>query len=167
MSERAKALRANSSPVERRMWRLLHGFRTGGYHFRKQAPIGPYTVDMACHHAKLVIEIDGDTHGSDAARRNDARRDAFLCGEGYTVLRISNSEVMTNSDGVYQLVAQALDGKPKQPRVAHPLPNPPHKGEGVPPSLRQPPASTSPLVGEVAQPGASAPSEAGRGDRDV
>ena len=171
MSERAKALRADSSPVERRMWRLLYAFRTGGYHFRKQVPIGPYTVDIACHHAKLIIEVDGDTHGTDTARRNDARRDAFLKGEGYTVLRISNSEVMTNSDGVYQLVAIALAGKPKQPRVAHPLPNPPHKGEGALPSLghhlSQPPAPTAPLVGEVAQLGAPAPSEAGRGDVDV
>lgn len=171
MSERAKALRADSSPVERRMWRLLYTFRTGGYHFRKQVPIGPYTVDMACHHAKLIIEVDGDTHGTDTARRNDARRDAFLRGEGYTVLRISNSEVMTNSDGVYQLVALALEGRPKQQRAAHPLPNPPHKGEGVPSGMRQhlaqPPAPTSPLVGEVAQLGAQAPSAAGRGDIDV
>ena len=171
MSDRAKALRANSSPIERRMWRLLYAFRTGGYHFRKQVPIGPYTVDMACHHAKLVIEVDGETHGSDSARRNDARRDAFLRAEGYTVLRISNSEVVRNPDGVYQMVVMALEGRPKQQRKAHPLPNPPHKGEGVPSSLRhhlaQPPAPTSPLVGEVAQLGASAPSEAGRGDCDV
>lgn len=153
MSERAKALRANSSPVERRMWRLLYTFRTGGYHFRKQVPIGPYTVDMARHHAKLDIEVDGDTRGSDTARRNDARRDAFLRGEGYTVLRVDNSEVMTNPDGVDQLIAMALDGRPKQPRVAHPLPNPPHKGEGALSGLRhdlsQPPAPTSPLVGEA------------------
>lgn len=147
------------------MWRLLYTFRTGGYHFRKQVPIGPYTVDMACHHAKLVIEVDGDTHGSDTARRNDARRDAFLRGEGYTVLRIPNSEVVRNPDGVYQMVAIALEGRPKQQRVGHPLPNPPHKG--ALPSLRQPPVPTSPLVGEVAQLGASAPSEAGRGDTDV
>jgi very-short-patch-repair endonuclease len=166
-------LRANSSPIERRLWRLLYTFRTGGYHFRKQSPIGPYTVDMACHHAKLVIEVDGDTHGSDSAKRNDARRDAFLHGEGYTVLRITNDDVVHNPDGVYQLIALALEGKPKQPRVGRPLPSPPHKGEGVPSSLRldlsqlptgttaihylsHPPADTSPLVGE-----------AGRGDSDV
>lgn len=164
---RAQDLRANSSPIERRMWRLLYAFRTGGYHFRKQVPIGPYTVDMACHHARLVIEVDGDTHGSATAIRNDARRDAFLRGEGYTVLRIPNSEVMKNPDGVYQLVASALEGRPKQQRAVHPLPNPPHKGEGVRSSLRRPPAPTSPLVGEVAQLGALAPSEAGRGDTNV
>ena len=160
MTGRSRMLRANSSPIERRMWRLLYTFRTGGYHFRKQTPIGPYTVDMACHHAKLVIEVDGDTHGSDSARRNDARRDAFLASEGYTVLRVTNSDVVSNPDGVYHLVAQALEGRPKQPRVGHPLPNPPHKGEGALSGLRhdrpQAPADTSPLVGE-----------AGRGDADV
>ena len=128
---RAKQLRANSSPVERRMWRILWGFRTNGYHFRKQAKIGPYTVDMACHHAKLVIEVDGATHGTDAAQRQDARRDAFLKAEGYTVLRIPNREVLRNPDGVYDAVAHALVGRPKNRRSAHPLPNPPHKGEGA------------------------------------
>src|SRR5690606_16505012 len=77
-TERARQLRLNSSVAERRMWRILHVFRTGGYHFRKQAQIGPYYADIACHHAKLVVELDGDTHGTDAAARRDRRRDAFL-----------------------------------------------------------------------------------------
>jgi len=44
-TERARQLRANSSVAERRMWRILHSWRTGGYHFRKQAQIGPYYAD--------------------------------------------------------------------------------------------------------------------------
>ncbi len=143
MITRAKILRATSSPVERRMWQLLHAFRTGGYHFRKQVPIGPYTVYMACHHARLVIEVDGNTHGTDQARRADAKRDAFLAAEGYTVLRISNYDVVGNPDGVFELISRTLAGRLKQPRATR-LPGP---------DLALSPAPTSPLVGE-----------AGRGD---
>ena len=151
---RAQALRKNSSPIERKMWRLLFAFRTNGYHFRKQAPIGQYVVDFACHHAKLIIEVDGDTHGTALAMRADARRDDFLRSQGYMVLRFPNGDVVRNSRGVFETVERALRGKPTNHRVGHPLPVPPHKGEG---DLTAIPAEgqkhaeggTSPLVGEA------------------
>ncbi len=111
-----KNLRANSTAPERRMWRLLYPFRTGGFHFRKQEQIGPFYVDFACHHAGLVIEVDGETHYVDGARQRDARRDAFLRGEGYTVLRFTNEDVMHNPEGVHTLVAAALADRPQRPR---------------------------------------------------
>ena len=117
-TQRAKELRANSSAAERRMWRILHVFRTGGYHFRKQAQIGPHYADIACHHAKLVIELDGDTHGTDAAERHDAQRDAFLRGRGYTVPRFANSDVIENPNGVFLVVEAALEGRPKSRRAS-------------------------------------------------
>ena len=103
MSTRARHLRANSSPIERHMWRLLYAFRTGGYHFRKQVPIGPYTVDMACHHAKLVIEVDGDTHGFQ--EDYDRARTVFFEEQGYRVIRFANLDVMTNMEGVLEQLA--------------------------------------------------------------
>jgi very-short-patch-repair endonuclease len=111
------------------MWRILHTFRTGGYHFRKQVPIGPYYADMACHHAKLVIEVDGETHGTDAEVKHDTRRDSFLRGEGYTVLRFTNTDVLQNADGVFDVVSGALDGRPKNRRSsATPSPSLPTRG---------------------------------------
>ena len=98
------------------MWRLLYPFRMRGFHFRKQAPIGPYTADFACHHAKLVIEVDGDTHATKAALVHDFRRSVFLRNEGYTVLRFTNAEVLRGADGVYDVVLQALRGRPHGPR---------------------------------------------------
>ncbi|HEV7277142.1 MAG TPA: DUF559 domain-containing protein [Devosiaceae bacterium] len=115
--QQAKALRLNSSPAERRMWRLLHVFRTDGYHFRKQVPIGPYYADIACHHARLVIEVDGDTHGTDAAARYDERRDAFLRGKGNLVLRFTNDDVLHNPDGVFDVVAAVLADRPQKKRA--------------------------------------------------
>ena len=103
----AKSLRVNSTPAERRMWRLLFPLRTDGFHFRKQAPIGPYVADFACHHAKLVIEVDGDTHGTRQGAAHDAVRDAFLREEGYSILRFGNRDVISNLEGVMTIIADA------------------------------------------------------------
>jgi len=116
-----KKLRANSTPPERRMWRLLYPFRTGGFHFRKQEQIGPFYVDFACHHANLIIEVDGETHYVEGAQQRDAKRDAFLRNEGYTVLRFTNDDVMHNAEGVHTIVAAALAGAPPRPRSPNPV----------------------------------------------
>ena len=119
------------------MWRLLHPLRSGGYHFRKQEQIGPFYVDFVCHRAKLVIEVDGDTHFTDAGLEADAFRDAFLRHEGYTVLRFTNDEVMREEDGVYAVVAEALASTPPKLRrrsanddPGRPPPGLPHEGGG-------------------------------------
>jgi very-short-patch-repair endonuclease len=158
-TERAKALRINSSPAERAMWRLLYPFRSDRFHFRKQVPIGQYFADIACHHAKLIIELDGDTHGAHTQIAHDQRRDAFLRAEGYTVLRFPNHEVLTNPEGVYAVVADALKGRPRNERGAAfrtaPSPALPTMGEGVSTALSVQAEgsvrSPSPLVGRAGE----------------
>ncbi len=116
----AKKLRANPTDAEKRMWRLLFPFRERGFHFRKQAPIGPYVADFACHHAKIVIEVDGGQHYSRDGQASDARRSEFLESEGYTVLRFSNLEVLSNSDGVQEVLAAALALREQSHRIPRP-----------------------------------------------
>lgn len=133
-TRRARELRRTPTAAERRMWQLLHTFRTDGFHFRKQVPIGPYYADFACHHAKLVIEVDGATHSTDEERRYDAGREAFLRRDGYLVLRFWNIEVLDGPEAVFETIAKALAGRQRNRRdaagEAHPLPIPPYKGEG-------------------------------------
>jgi very-short-patch-repair endonuclease len=119
---RAQRLRQNPTPAERRLWRLLYPLRTGGYHFRKQVQIGPYVADFACHHAHLVVEVDGDTHGSVSASAYDAARDAYLQSRDFRVLRFANRDVMTNGDGVLSVVSAALADTPAHSRAAR-IPN--------------------------------------------
>jgi len=116
MSTQAKALRSTPTDAEKRLWRLLYTFRTSGYHFRKQRQVGDYFPDFVCHHAHLVIEVDGGQHYADAGLAHDAMRDAFLRSRGYDVLRFSNLDVLTNPDGVFDIVAQSLEGRPASPR---------------------------------------------------
>ena len=100
------------------MWRLLYPFRTGAYHFRKQTQIEPYCVDFACHHAKLAIEVDGDTHHLPGAQQKDKERDAFVRREGYSVLRFTNAEVLSNPEGVYLWIEAALKDRTPNARAA-------------------------------------------------
>jgi very-short-patch-repair endonuclease len=79
-----------------------------GVGFRRQTPIGPYIVDFVSHSAKLVIELDGGQHFNDAHALRDMRRDSFLRSKGFRVLRFSNLDVMTNKEGVWDVIAAAV-----------------------------------------------------------
>ncbi len=68
--------------------------------FNRQKPIGKYIVDFYCHRLRLVIEIDGDSHGQTDTQIKDIVRTGFLQSQGLTVLRFSNSEVEKNLEAV-------------------------------------------------------------------
>jgi very-short-patch-repair endonuclease len=90
----ARKLRINGTGAERVLWAGLRDFKKGGMHFRRQAPFGKYIVDFCCHQAKLIVEVDGDQHGSDEGAAYEADRTAYLNSRGYRVLRFANWEVM-------------------------------------------------------------------------
>ena len=69
-------------------------------------PVGPYFSDFLCREAKLVIELDGSTHDNRAAY--DARRDAYCRAQGYSILRFTNADVLTNLEGVMSHIVTTL-----------------------------------------------------------
>lgn len=108
--QRARQLRAFMTPWERKLWTHLRGHRFHGFQFKRQVPIGPYIVDFSCHARKLIIELDGGHHQLPDVKRYDSQRDEFLRTEGYIVLRINNSELRKNGDGVLQKILEVLIG---------------------------------------------------------
>ncbi len=60
---RARWLRNHMTPQEVKLWVHLRYFKEQGFHFRRQAPIGPLIVDFAEKTRRLVIEVDGSQHG--------------------------------------------------------------------------------------------------------
>jgi very-short-patch-repair endonuclease len=107
-TDRARHLRLNSTKAELKLWNCLRS-RALGQKFVRQVPIGPYVVDFACRELRLVIEVDGGQH-SDNSR--DALRDRWLRQRGYRVLRFWNNDVLSNTDGVLQIIAAALAATP-------------------------------------------------------
>ncbi len=74
---RARALRRELTKAESAMWNMLRDFRPHGARFRRETPIGPYITDFAWLAARIVVEVDGDSHETDHGRRHDVKRDAF------------------------------------------------------------------------------------------
>jgi very-short-patch-repair endonuclease len=90
----ARKLRREQTPAERRFWALIHPWRTNGWHFRRQSPLGPYVADFICKRAKLVVEIDGDSHYAEGGPAYDAARTLFFKARGYHMLRFTNADVL-------------------------------------------------------------------------
>ena len=107
-TERARDLRKNANDAEKRMWSILRGKRMGGFKFRRQHALGNYIADFVCLDAKLVIEIDGDTHGNDEREVLDAARTKYIQKLGYKVIRFWNHEVLMATDAVAARIADVL-----------------------------------------------------------
>jgi very-short-patch-repair endonuclease len=110
---RAKQLRANLTEPERRLWYRLRANRLG-VKFQRQVVLAPYIADFACRSQRLVVEVDGDTHGD--RQVYDAVRTRTLERMGYRVIRVTNGDVMTNLDGVLRAILIALGDDPESPR---------------------------------------------------
>ena len=108
---RAKALRRDMTPHERKLWYLF--LRHYPVKFYKQRIIDSYIVDFYCASAKLVVELDGWQHYEDAGQQYDARRTADLQRYGLQVLRFSNREI----DREFQAVCEQIDNVVKQRTV--------------------------------------------------
>jgi very-short-patch-repair endonuclease len=105
----ARKLRREMTGAERKLWSALRAHRFHGLQFRRQAPCGPYVADFLCHAARLVIEVDGATHSTDAELRHDSRRDAWFANNGFSVLRVTNAEVYAGLEGVLETILLRVD----------------------------------------------------------
>ena len=72
--------------------------------FRRQHPIGPYVADFACVAAKLVVEVDSETHGTDAQHAHDARRRAYFSERGWRQIRVGNDDVYKGLNDVLEMI---------------------------------------------------------------
>ena len=100
LNEKARYLRNNMTHPERHFWNAL-----------RQKPIGEYIVDFYCHEHRLVIEIDGDTHYEEDAQRKDQIRTAFLKSKGLRLVRFTNPDVVSNIEGVMQVLELFFEEK--------------------------------------------------------
>ena len=124
---RAKQLRQTMTRAETLLWRYIKAHRIGGLGFRRQVPIGPYVADFACHSARLIVELDGESHDFASRQQNDQARDAWFQSQDYAVLRFTNDEVLANLSGVVQVIRETAD---VHVRGLPPSLTLPHKGGG-------------------------------------
>jgi very-short-patch-repair endonuclease len=101
-------MRKTMSSPELALWFELRALRPKGWHFRRQAPEGPFYLDFVCRKVGLVVEVDGVHHSSTEQSEHDSRRDAYLKRRGLRVLRFSATDVMKEIDGVMRAILSEL-----------------------------------------------------------
>ena len=105
---RAKTMRkAITEPEKRLWWALRH--QLPDFKFRRQFVIGPYIADFCCLPARLVVEVDGNQHGTDEALAFDARRTGLIESHDFRVFRFSNHDVLRSLDSVLDTIAAAAN----------------------------------------------------------
>ncbi|WP_158807423.1 endonuclease domain-containing protein [Beijerinckia sp. L45] len=107
---RARIMRRGQTLAEEMLWLGLRNRRLGAK-FRRQVPIGAFIADFACVEVKLVVEVDGPSHETDAGRFMDARRDRWFRENGWCVVRVPNALVVVGGDLALDLIKAALGRK--------------------------------------------------------
>ena len=98
----SRRLRSEMTDAERLLWSKIRGKQLKGFQVYRQKPIGRFVVDFYCPKAKLIIELDGGQHYSEAVQAKDESRDRYMVGGGLKVLRFSDKEVFENLRGVFE-----------------------------------------------------------------
>jgi very-short-patch-repair endonuclease len=118
--ERARELRREMTPEERRLWQHLRAHRLRGLDFRRQQVLHGFIVDFYCHAVGVIIEVDGPIHDEQA--EYDADRDYLLASRGLRILRLKNEEIHTDLKEVLERIAAfCLEGVSES--LPRPLPN--------------------------------------------
>jgi very-short-patch-repair endonuclease len=123
----AKHMRREPTEPEKRLWRGVSNSQLGGFKFRRQAVLGNRIVDFFCPVIGLILEVDGHTHD----QATDRNRDALMQDLGFTTVRVTNVDVMSNAEGVLLHVLSVARSLPARVNWRLPHPNPSPEGEGL------------------------------------
>ena len=121
--EFARDQRRQTNEFAQIVWQMLRNRRMLGEKFRREHPIGPYTLDFVCVELKLNIEIDGKAHLIEEGQQRDKRRDEFLRSLGFSVLRIAGFRVTQDATCVQaEIEATVRKMRDSSPSPPTPLP---------------------------------------------
>ena len=85
----------DNSPLEKMFYELAFL----DLHLYPQHPVGKYRLDFAIPDKRIAIELDGhEYHKTKFQRTHDAKRDRWLFGQGWNVLRFTGTEIYKDLD---------------------------------------------------------------------
>ena len=94
------------TPWERKLW--YEFLRNYPVRFQRQKAIGNYIADFYCAKAQLIIELDGGGHYTIEQTEKDEIRIKELESINLKVLRICNSDIDRNFNGVCEYINLAV-----------------------------------------------------------
>jgi len=105
-----RQLRRNQPATERLFWSKIRNRQLLGFKFRRQYSIGKFIVDYCCPEAKLIVEIDGDSHySSNKSLSKDRVRQKYLESLGFNILRFTNKDITGNLEASLEKLYQRLN----------------------------------------------------------
>ncbi|MBK8142736.1 MAG: DUF559 domain-containing protein [Chitinophagaceae bacterium] len=108
----ANRLWKEMTKAEACLWKfVLRAGKMKGYSFRRQRPVLNYIADFMCKELMLIVEVDGSIHELEEVRKNDEQRQKALEEAGFTVLRFTNHEVLTNIQWVHSYLEEWIEKK--------------------------------------------------------
>lgn len=108
MTIRRRQLRNSMPRAEIFLWARLKNKQIMGYKFRRQHSLGYYVLDFYCPKLKLAIEVDGDSHFTEEAKKYDLRRENYIKSFGIRFLRVTNLDVYNNMDGIIEEIMETI-----------------------------------------------------------
>jgi len=109
--KRAKELRRQLTPAEKKLWAKLRRNQLG-FHFRRQQIIEGFIVDFYCNKAGLALEVDGSIHKQQ--EDYDADREELLTKRGLNIMRFTNEEVMLHLEDVLDHIAAKCQARAEE-----------------------------------------------------
>ncbi|HEX5839319.1 MAG TPA: endonuclease domain-containing protein [Anaerolineales bacterium] len=107
---RAREMRHPQTPAEAIVWRVLRN-RQIGFNIRRQHPIDKFIIDFYCAEAKLLIEIDGNSHFNSDQEEYDNERTRYLEKPGCKVIRFTNDDVKNNIQAVGNEIKRSAEAR--------------------------------------------------------
>ena len=108
LKQYAKENRNDMTEAESALWRFLKG-SFNGQKFRRQYIVGEYIVDFICLGKNLIIEVDGGYHSEPRQIEDDATRQQWLESQGFKILRLTNEEILFDTENSLNIIRQKLD----------------------------------------------------------
>ena len=108
--KKARVLRRSMTIAEIILWSRLRSKKIDGHKFRRQQPIFNYIVDFYCHELKLIIEVDGEIHSLEEVIEYDKKRERILVINGYHIIRLSNLEIIEDTDSAITRIKSYIKG---------------------------------------------------------
>lgn len=104
------------TPAEAKLWAKVRN-RGLGFKIRRQHPIWRFIADFYCAEAKLVIEIDGDSHAEPDQIQYDAAWTEWLEMREYKVVRFTNNDIYKHLNDVLKEIYIVCEERVSQPNM--------------------------------------------------
>ena len=83
------------------------------YSIVREYSVFPYFIDFAFINEMVAVEIDGSQHLLPERKESDNKKDELLNELGWVVIRVSEKEIKTNINDVFDKILTILKTKPK------------------------------------------------------